>query len=150
MEFELAYWHWLVLGIALMLVEIFIPSFTIFWFGLGALVVGGLSVFIDMSFTVQIIVWAIASVTFTILWFKFLKPKMVDKTTAGIAREAAIGEAGKVVKVPTEGHRGIVRFTTPLLGDDEWDFISESDVELGDRVHIKDISGNTLIVVKLS
>lgn len=150
MEFELAYWHWLVLGIALMLVEIFIPSFTIFWFGLGALVVGGLSVFIDMSFTVQIIVWAIASVTFTILWFKFLKPKMVDKTTAGIAREAAIGEAGKVVKVPTEGRRGIVRFTTPLLGDDEWDFISESDVELGDRVHIKDISGNTLIVVKLS
>lgn len=150
MEFELAYWHWLVLGIALMLVEIFIPSFTIFWFGLGALVVGGLSIFIDMNFTVQIIIWAIASVIFTILWFKFLKPKMVDKTTAGIAREAAIGEAGKVVKVPTEGRRGIVRFTTPLLGDDEWDFISESDVELGDRVHIKDISGNTLIVVKLS
>lgn len=150
MEFELAYWHWLVLGIALMLVEIFIPSFTIFWFGLGALVVGGLSIFIDMNFTVQIIIWAIASVIFTILWFKFLKPKMVDKTTAGIAREAAIGEAGKVVKVPTEGRRGIVRFTTPLLGDDEWDFISESEVELGDRVHIKDISGNTLIVVKLS
>lgn len=150
MEFELAYWHWLVMGIALMLVEIFIPSFTIFWFGLGALVVGGLSIFIDMNFTVQIIIWAIASVIFTILWFKFLKPKMVDKTTAGIAREAAIGEAGKVVKVPTEGRRGIVRFTTPLLGDDEWDFISESEVELGDRVHIKDISGNTLIVVKLS
>jgi membrane protein implicated in regulation of membrane protease activity len=75
---------------------------------------------------------------------------MVDKTMAGIAREAAIGESGKVVKVPTEGSRGIVRFTTPLLGDDEWDFISEGDVELGDRVHIKDISGNTLIVVKLS
>ena len=76
--------------------------------------------------------------------------QMVDKTMAGIAREAAIGESGKVVKVPTEGSRGIVRFTTPLLGDDEWDFISEGDVELGDRVHIKDISGNTLIVVKLS
>lgn len=150
MEFELAYWHWLVLGIALMLVEIFIASFTIFWFGLGALVVGVLSVVIDMSFTVQIIVWAIASVTFTILWFKFLKPKMVDKTTAGIAREAAIGESGQVVKVPTEGSRGVVRFTIPLLGDDEWDFISENDVALGDRVHIKDISGNTLIVVKLS
>jgi inner membrane protein len=150
MEFELIYWHWLVLGIALMLVEIFIPSFTIFWFGLGALVVGILSVVIDMNFTVQVIIWAAASVIFTLLWFKFLKPKMVDKTTAGIAREAAIGESGKVVKVPTEGSRGIVRFTTPLLGDDEWDFISEGDVELGDRVHIKDISGNTLIVVKLN
>jgi len=150
MELEIAYWHWLVLGIVLMLVEIFIPSFTIFWFGLGALVVGCLIAIVDISLTGQIIIWAIASVTFTILWFKFLKPKMVDKTTAGIAREAAIGESGQVVKVPTENSRGKVRFATPLLGDDEWDFMSESEVELGDRVHIKDISGNTLIVVKLN
>ena len=150
MEFELVYWHWLVLGMALMLMEIFIPSFTIFWFGLGALVVGVLLVIINMSFTVQIIVWAVASVAFTVLWFKFLKPKMVGKTRADHPREAVIGESGQVVKVPTEGSRGIVRFTTPLLGDDEWDFIPEGEVALGDRVHIKDISGNTLIVVKLS
>jgi len=150
MEFEIAYWHWLVLGIALMLFEIFIPSFTVFWFGLGALVVGLLTLVVDISFTAQIIVWSVASVTFTVLWFKFLKPKMVDKTTAGIAREAAIGESGQVVKVPTENSRGKVRFATPLLGDDEWDFMTESDVELGDRVHIKEISGNTLIVIKLS
>jgi membrane protein implicated in regulation of membrane protease activity len=43
-----------------------------------------------------------------------------------------------------------MRFTTPVLGDDEWDFICDTEVALGDRVHIKEISGNTLIVVKLS
>jgi membrane protein implicated in regulation of membrane protease activity len=150
MDFELVYWHWFVLGIVLMLLEIFIPSFTIFWFGLGALVVGLLTISIDLNFTTQIFIWAIASVIFTILWFKFLKPKMVDKAMADHPREAVIGESGQVIKVPTEGSRGVVRFITPLLGDDEWDFISEDEVTLGDRVHIKDISGNTLVVVKLS
>jgi inner membrane protein len=42
-----------------------------------------------------------------------------------------------------------VRFSTPVLGDDEWEFICEQSVDVGDRVHIKDFSGNSLIVVKL-
>jgi hypothetical protein len=47
-----------------------------------------------------------------------------------------------------EHSRGKVRFTTPVLGDDEWDFICDIDVSIGDRVYIKEISGNTLIVTK--
>jgi membrane protein implicated in regulation of membrane protease activity len=42
----------------------------------------------------------------------------------------------------------VVRFTTPLLGDDEWDFICDTEVAVGDRVQVKDLSGNTLIVEK--
>jgi membrane protein implicated in regulation of membrane protease activity len=73
---------------------------------------------------------------------------MSDRTKAGISREAVLGEAGHVIKVPEEGSRGIVRFATPLLGSDEWPFICEQEVSMGDRVFIKDISGNTLIVEK--
>jgi membrane-bound ClpP family serine protease len=40
MDFELLYWHWIVAGIALMLAEIFIGSFFIFWFGAAAVVTG--------------------------------------------------------------------------------------------------------------
>ena len=147
---ELFYWHWFLLGIGLLIVEILLPSFTIFWFGLGALVVGVvLWVFPDFSLTGQILLWSIASVMFAVLWFKYFKPRMVDKTKAGIAREAAIGESGQVIKAPMENGRGIVRFTTPILGDDEWEFLCEQAVTLGDKVFIKEISGNTLIVVKL-
>jgi membrane protein implicated in regulation of membrane protease activity len=38
MDPAVQYWHWLVLGMILMVIEMFIPSFTIFWFGLGGLV----------------------------------------------------------------------------------------------------------------
>lgn len=148
--FELLYWHWLLLGIALVIAEIFLVSFTILWFGLGAVVVGVvLWLFPALPVAIQLLLWVLLSCGFALYWFRFFKPRMVDKTQSGIAREAAIGEAGQVIRVPVEGGRGIVRFTTPILGDDEWEFICEQQVELGDRVFIRDFSGNTLIVVKL-
>ena len=151
MEFDIAYWHWLVLGIALVVVEIFLPSFTVFWCGLGAVVVGiVLWLFPGMVLGGQLAVWIIASCAFTIFWFKYFKPKMIDKTNAGVARDAAIGEAGQVIRAPVAGGRGEVRFSTPVLGSDEWEFICEQEVSVGDRVHVKDFSGNTLIVVKLN
>ncbi len=150
MNVELLYWHWILLGMVLMVAEIFMPSFTILWFGLGALVVGLVLLLVTISFTMQLLLWTISSIVFTVFWFKYFKPKMADKTTASSAREKVIGEFGQVIKLPTEGSRGKVRFVIPILGDDEWDFISEDSVEIGDRVHISEISGNTLIVVKLT
>lgn len=149
MSFQLLYWHWLVLGMLLVVAEIFIPSFTIFWFGLGALVVGLIMLALKLSFTAQILIWTVSSVLFTVLWFQYFKPRMIDKTSAGMSRDAVIGESGQVIKVPTEHSRGEVRFATPVLGDDEWEFICDEDIAIGDRVYIKEISGNTLIVVKL-
>jgi membrane-bound ClpP family serine protease len=84
----------------------------------------------------------------TFLWFKLFKPLMADRTKAGISREAIMGETGQVIRAPEAGERGVVRFTTPLLGAEEWPFICEQKVAAGDRVAVTDISGNTLIVTK--
>ena len=149
MEFKLLYWYWLVFGMILIIAEIFIPSFTIFWFGLGAILVAVvLLVLPDLAMSWQLFIWAIASCVLTFLWFKLFKPLMADRTKAGISREAILGESGQVIKVPEQENRGIVRFTTPLLGTDEWAFICDQDLAVGDRVTVKDISGNTLIVEK--
>ncbi|WP_213182025.1 NfeD family protein [Desulfosarcina cetonica] len=150
MNLHIAYWHWLVFGMILIMTEIFIPSFTIFWFGLGAIVVSGLMLMDNtLSFSWQLFIWAIASCIFTFLWFKYIRPIMTDRTKAGIPREAAIGEVGQVIRRPESGRRGMVRFTTPLLGSEEWTFICSTDVTVGDRVKVTDVSGNTLMVNKL-
>lgn len=149
MSFTIVYWHWLVLGMILILAEIFVPSFTILWFGLGAVVMAVVLLAAPaMSVAWQLFVWALASCIFTFLWFKYFRPLMADRTKAGISREAALGECGQVVKAPGPGVRGVVRFTTPLLGSDEWRFICEQNVCPGDRICVKDISGNTLIMEK--
>ena len=141
------YWHWLIFGMLLMMVELFVPSMTILWFGLGGLLVGfWLWVAPGTGFSLQLFVWALASCGFVLLWFKLLKPRMVHRTTAGISREAIVGEVGQVIKA-AHGHRlGRVRFTTPLLGEDEWPFRCDATVAVGDRVAVSDIAGNTLVV----
>jgi membrane protein implicated in regulation of membrane protease activity len=149
MGFKLLYWHWLAFGMILIISEIFLPSFTIFWFGLGGIVVASiLWLFPDMAVSWQLFVWTAASSAFTFLWFRYFKPLMKDRTKAGITREAIMGESGQVIRVPEAGRRGVVRFTTPLLGADEWPFICEEEVASGDRIFVKDVSGNTLIVEK--
>ena len=149
MHFVILDWHWLVFGILLIVAEIFIPSFTIFWFGLGAcLVAGMLWILPDTSLNWQVFIWAASSSVFTALWFKYFKPMMVDRTKAGIALEAIVGESGQVIKAPKPNGRGVVRFSTPLLGEDEWSFRCVGAVSIGDRVFVKDVSGNTLVVTK--
>jgi membrane protein implicated in regulation of membrane protease activity len=141
------YWHWIALGIVLVIVEAFVPSFTIFWFGLAAGVVGALLwIGVPMELTAQIFAWAVLSCVFCALWFLVLKPRMRDKTTAGISREGALGQTGQVVAVPGPDGLGRVRFSTPLLGDDEWPMRCSDPVQLGDRVIVVDITGNTLVV----
>ena len=149
MELEMLYWHWLVLGLVLVVAEIFIPSFTILWFGLGALVVGVAALLFEISFSIQVLIWTVFSVLFTVLWFKLVKPKMVDSSNSQAARESAIGESGQVIKLPAGDTKGKLRFSTPILGEDEWEFSCEAEVDLGDRLHIQEISGNVLVVAKL-
>lgn len=149
--FKILYWHWLVFGMILVLLELLVPSFTIFWFGLGGLVVGLLLLlFADMPFVWQILLWVGASVGFTFFWFKVMKPRMKDETKAGISREAVLGETAMVVRKPLDGRRGELRFAVPILGSDTWSFICGEEVEVGDRVIVRDISGNTMIVENMN
>ena len=127
----------------------FLGSFFIFWFGAAATFVGLLFVpFPELSETTQIMIWAITSTAFALAWFKIIKPLNVDKTKAGLSREALVGEIGQVLKVPTGAKRRKVRFPAPLIGSDEWLIISQDELNIGDRVSVVDLSGNSLIVKK--
>ena len=150
MDIQLLYWHWLVLGFLLVVGEIFIPSFTILWFGLGALVVGLVQVLMPMSLTVQVLLWTLSSVAFTLIWFKIIKVKMAQGNSDEHSHNEAIGASGLVIKLPTQSTQGRMRFSTPVMDSDEWEFSCDTGVELGDRLYIKEISGEFLVVTKLN
>ncbi len=149
MTFEILPWQWIVFGIALMISEIFLTTFFILWFGAAAVIVGVILYFVpELSTTVQILIWTILSSVLAWGWFKYLKPLSIDKTKAGLSKEAITGEVGQVIVVPTPDKRGKLRFPAPILGADEWIIISQDDLSLGDRVSVIDVSGNSLIVRK--
>ncbi len=148
MDFQILYWHWLVFGMILVLAEIFIPSFTIFWFGLAALLMGLLSLIgVQLDLTWALFCWIVFSILFTVGWFKWIRPMAIDRTKAGLSREAVVGERGLIINAPSsEGERGEVRFSVPLLGADTWPCMSQSPLKPGDTVMVKDVLGNALLV----
>ncbi|ENV47623.1 hypothetical protein P255_01917 [Acinetobacter brisouii CIP 110357] len=151
MQIVLEPWHWFVLGIGLMLIELVIPTFAAIWFGLAAIMVSILYwIFPWMGFATQVVTWTILSILCTILWFKFIKPLSIDKTKAGLPREATIGQIGMVIQTGLNHEQIKVRFSLPILGADEWVCRTASSVQVGDRVIVTDILGNDLLVQRYS
>ena len=86
---ELLWWHWVVLGVTLTLLELAVPAFVLVWFGVGAIIVGlAVLIFPQMPFAWQGVIWAAFSIAFIWLWFKVFKPGMhktrVSYQTSGI------------------------------------------------------------------
>jgi hypothetical protein len=144
---QIEWWYWIIAGFCLIGFELIVPSFTIIWFGLGALVVGALSgLWPGIPSAGQIALWLIASISFTLLWFKYLKPKG-DRTYAGMSKEGIVGETGIIIRGTGDSHgRGIVKFRILVLGDDEWGCFSNETLHVGDRVRVVDIEGQILKV----
>jgi hypothetical protein len=147
-DVNIAYWHWIVIGLILAAFEIFIPSFVILWFGLSAIAVGLLLWVLPLSFTLQLLIWIALSLLNVWLWFKWVSPRLKNKTFSGMAYEAMLGQVGMVIEWNAASSRGRLRFPAPIVGNDEWLFICEDAVDVGDRVRVKEFSGNTLIVSK--
>ena len=120
MDFE--WWHWIVLGIALVNAELAVPAFFVIWFGLGALLVGLVLLVAPLGATAQIGLWIVASVAMVGLWFRVFKSGeyLRSRTQVGQSDGDTLGEIGLMTK-PTEAFaRGKGRFQKPGLGAEEW------------------------------
>ncbi|MBI5792918.1 MAG: NfeD family protein [Rhodocyclales bacterium] len=148
---DLVWWHWVVIGLGLGLLELFVASFFVIWFGLGALLVGVVMLVIPaMAFSAQILLWTAASVAMTVLWFKVLR-KDAGKTRSGQADEA-LGEVGVLVRavepLGIESARGEVRFQKPVMGSDVWPCLADEAIAAGERVRVLAVDGQILKVGK--
>ncbi len=144
---EIEWWHWFVMGVSLVLLELLFASFFVLWFGLGAMIVGGL-LFLVPSMTVssQLFAWIAASSMMTVLWFRvFRQSKKDDRRFTALE---IIGEVGMLVAPVAPLQKGKVRFQKPILGADEWTCISEQEIATGEQVIIVMIEGNLLKVAK--
>jgi membrane protein implicated in regulation of membrane protease activity len=143
---QILWWHWFVLGIVLMLLELAVPAFFLVWFGLGALIVGALvAVYSPAPFALQVLAWTGFSLFFVWLWFKVFKPN-IYKSRAGMARGSLIGEVGLVTRDIRPYEKGQVRFQKPILGDEVWESVADEEIRVGQRVRVLEVEGNTLKV----
>lgn len=143
---QFLWWHWIVLGIVVVLLELAVPAFFLVWFGLGALIVGIVLLAVPgLSFAWQVLIWIACSLAFIWLWFKIFKPGFY-KTRAGTSKGAVIGEIGLVIRDIRPFEKGQIRFQKPMLGDEVWESIADEEIKIGERVKVLDVEGNILKV----
>jgi hypothetical protein len=142
------WWHWMVLGVVLVLLELALPAFFVIWFGLGALIVGlAVAVAPGMPLPGQLALWIAASVAFVVLWFKVFKVK-VHPTRVGLSEGQFAGEIGLATRPILPFQKGRVRFQKPILGSDVWEAIANEEIAVGERIKVLDVEGNILRVAK--
>jgi membrane protein implicated in regulation of membrane protease activity len=143
---HILYWHWIFVGFLLIAIELFTPVFVALWLGVAAIIVGLVLLLLSIGLHAQLSLWIVLSAILLLLWHRFISPKMIDKTTAGLSREALIGQTGMVLSYNSSHGRGRLRFSAPIVGSDEWEFIYHGSIKHGDKVQVTDLSGNSLIV----
>ena len=143
---QFLWWHWIVLGVALTLLELAVPAFFLVWFGVGAIIVGlAMLVVPEVSFVWQIAIWIAASVALIWLWFKVFRSD-AHKTHAGMSKGQLVGEVGIVTRDIRPYDRGQIRLQKPILGEELWESTAEEEIKAGERVRVLEVEGNFLKV----
>lgn len=143
-----AYWIWLYIGAALMMLELISPGFVIFFFGLAAATTGIVKMFLGDNFTIT---WQILSFTlFSVIYLAFLR-RVVKKVFLGNIETSQSnfendfpGKVAVVTEVINPPLAGRV-----MLGDSEWTAVSEKPIEKGVNVRILERDNLTLKVERI-
>ena len=143
---EMQWWIWLVFGLGLIVLELMLPTFFILWFGIGAVLVSLVACLAPgLPLDMQVLLWVVFSSITTVLWFKVFRKKTPDNrwTAASV-----IGEVGLLTASVSEFQKGRVRFQKPVLGNEEWACVADTQILSGERVRLTAIEGNTARVAR--
>jgi membrane protein implicated in regulation of membrane protease activity len=147
---QLVWIAWLVLGIALIIAEVFTLGFVLLWFGIGA-VAAALAGMLGAPFVLQFVIFAVISVALTAmsrtLFAKYLSH--TDENTVKMGMDALPGQIGTVTS-PSKGalHEGAVKVygsTWTAYPIDE-----ESDLVEGEKVEVVSIKGSSIYVRRVT
>lgn len=139
---------WFIVGLALLLTELFAPSLVLMFFGLGAWIVTVLYLLFKISFPTQLIVFAASSIVLLVFLRKKLKPVFLgyvsSEQDSGQNIDDFFGKEAVVVIRIEPNKPGKVEFKGVA-----WDAVSDESIDVDSRVKIIDRSGLKLKVVPL-
>jgi len=139
----LLYWHWIVLGIVLIILEMLLPGFVLMWFGAGALLVGSLLyVLPDISWQWQFLIFSAFSILSLVGWRKWSKNHVQDDPDSGVLNQRGKALVGRKTLLVEAIVNGVGRVQV----DDTFWRVNGDDLDQGKLVLIVDVEGATLKV----
>ena len=136
------FWHWWILALALIILEVFVPGTFFLWMGVSAIVLGLLAWLIPaMGWEFQLMLFAILSLVSIVGWRMWQRrhPDESDQPALNRRGEQYIGRVF-VLETPIENGFGKVR-----VGDTLWR-VKGSDAAVGTKVRVTSTDGVLLVV----
>ena len=141
---------WVVLGVALIIAEIFTLGFVLFWFGLGALG-AGLAAIAGFGMPIQFAIFASISIGLTVMsrtiFAKYLPHKEDGEVKTGV--DSLPGQVGTV----TGASKGALNEGAVRVYGSVWTaFPADDDVKLieGEKVEVVKVKGSSIYVRPVS
>ncbi len=137
----LDYWHWWILAVVLLILEVFSPAAFFIWIGFAAGIMGLLLLISDFTWQMQFLMFAALSVICVVAgrsWFK-RNPIETDEPNLNRRGHALIGRIFEVEQAIVDG-TGRVR-----VGDSTWK-VRGPDTEAGVKVKVVGIDSTVLQV----
>lgn len=137
------WWHWVVFGIILLIVEMNSGTFFILGLGVAAVLVGVMDLLLGTSFNTELLVWMVLSLLSIAAWFKWLREP--HKTKSGQSNYR-LDTLGTVEAAIAPHSRGKVKFDSPVLGNTVWHATATVDIAKDTRVKIVQVNGQLIEV----
>ena len=133
-------WNWLILAVVLFILETIVPGVHFLWFGIAAVIVGGLAMATGITWQYQIIAFVVISVL-AVFWVRrYVRSDVTsDQPDLNVRTQQYIGRM-VVVEQAIQNGRGKVR-----VGDTLWQ-AEGLDAPAGARVTVTATNGNVLVV----
>ena len=139
------WWHWIILGFVLLIVEMNTGTFLLLGLGMSAILVGIIDNIFVTSFTQELSIWIILSLINIWIWFKWFKPTHISNSGQSNYR---LDTLGVVIEDIKPNQRGKVRFDRPVLGNSSWHSTSNEEILKDTKVEIVSINGQLIEVKK--
>jgi membrane protein implicated in regulation of membrane protease activity len=139
---EWSYWHWLILGAALLLLELFGTAGLFLWTGIAALLTGLMVYLFSLGFYGQWCLFAAFSVATTLYWFR-LNQKKQPTTGTPILNQRTQRCIGAQTTLLDDVQLGQSRIR---LDDTVWQVVCHAPLKAGTAVTVVDANGTQLIV----
>ena len=139
---------WAVLGLVLLIAEIFTPGFVLLWFGVGALA-AALAGIVGLSFPVQFLVFCVVSTALTLASRTIFSRYFVRTEEEGGALKVGVDALpGKVGTVVTSSAGALREGAVKVFGSTWTAYPAEGEgpLEAGDRVVVESVRGASIYV----
>ena len=133
---------WTVVGVSLIIAELFTLGFVLLWFGLGALVAAFVG-FLGFGFVWQFLAFALVSITLTVLSRKIFKSSESNTLKTGI--DSLPGQIGMV----SGASKGSLYVGEVKVFGTTWNAfpeIGENPLKEGEKVEVTRIEGSSIYV----